>query len=94
MAQEAEFDGFVFLMEEDPEMYAAGLPVPTATPVATAKPLGHAHGHAHGHSHAHGHVHAHGPAHSHAYGESHRPWGNCEECDGFCLRDESRKCQY
>ncbi len=36
MAQEAEFDGFVFLMEEDPEMYAAaGLPVPMATPRAT-----------------------------------------------------------
>ncbi len=36
MAQEAEFDGFVFLMKEDPKMYAAaGLPVPTATPMAT-----------------------------------------------------------
>ncbi len=41
VAQEAELDGFMFLMEEDPEMYAdAGLPVPTATPMAklTATP--------------------------------------------------------
>ncbi len=36
VTQEAEFDDFMFLMEEDPEMYAAaGLPVPTTTPTAT-----------------------------------------------------------
>jgi hypothetical protein len=36
VSQEAEFDGFVFLMEKVPEMYAAaGLPVPPATPMAT-----------------------------------------------------------
>jgi len=34
-----ESDDFMFLLEEDPEMYAAaGLPVPTATPMATAMP--------------------------------------------------------
>ncbi len=63
VAQEAEFDDFMFLMEEDPEMCAAaGLPGPTATTKATTKATPMA-----------------------------TPTANpidCEECDGFCLRDE------